>query len=679
MEVNDFYSKTENELIQIAGSSKTNGIIIFLKTNISSRIRNIHLCNINNSCENVKDSSKGYYNTDLIYVSKEGTLEITDTVFDNAYGNKAINIIEQSQMKFNNVTFSNSYFEDGLFMVNFNDINYSYYDIENSHFKNLTSINGSVLDIVNLDDITEDYIIEFKNSIFENNSALKFGGVVFSLSSYTKKHVSFQNCEFRNNHAMNGHISFSLNNKDSEPNFSNIKDLKEIPGLLSTNPTKLKLSEDLLERISLFSGDRIPEGISCKLYDDYDSEVYLGLDNSHMSLNNIFSYEVEVDDTYNTELIGQTQSFCFNDLCTFPSVKGEYYPFENNYINLDFEIKNCTNDYLFQNIESTTFKSCYKPTCNPLCKNNGECININICKCTNHYTGSICDERFKMERIKIIDYLMRIIEIFLSIVSASFIIAIILFKKEKNIKAASIDFLIIILVGLIGFVLVFGSITLKTLRIYRIFCYKKSTKRTIDYRVMYSILFCFVFLYVVVTGIYYIFDKIKLSAALTTDYKEFNKCEFPKSQRVCDLINYSVLMVGCYLSYSIRNINSKFKEDLVVPVYVYVLCVIISWLIRTTDISLIVQDFFGGVGTILSTIVILIYIYIFKFIAIYYKRKIEEASASNSTNLKSNQNSNSNMLLNQNLSNSNTLLNQNMINSNKLYKQNISNSNMTSN
>jgi len=49
---------------------------------------------------------------------------------------------------------------------------------------------------------------------------------------------------------------------------------------------------------------------------------------------------------------------------------------------------------------------------------------------------------------------------------------------------------------------------------------------------MYSILFCFVFLYVVVTGIYYIFDKIKLSAALTTDYKEFNKCEFPKSQRV---------------------------------------------------------------------------------------------------------------------------------------------------
>jgi len=38
MEVNDFYSKTENELIQIAGSSKTDGIVIFLKTNISSRV-----------------------------------------------------------------------------------------------------------------------------------------------------------------------------------------------------------------------------------------------------------------------------------------------------------------------------------------------------------------------------------------------------------------------------------------------------------------------------------------------------------------------------------------------------------------------------------------------------------------------------------------------------------------
>jgi len=56
-------------------------------------------------------------------------------------------------------------------------------------------------------------------------------------------------------------------------------------------------------------------------------EVYLGLDNSYMSLNNIFSYEVEVDDTYNTELIGQTQSFCFNDLCTFPSVKGFFFFF----------------------------------------------------------------------------------------------------------------------------------------------------------------------------------------------------------------------------------------------------------------------------------------------------------------------------------------------------------------
>jgi len=58
------------------------------------------LCNINNSCENVKDSSKGYYNTDLIYVSKEGTLEITDTVFDNAYGSMLIITIIISILKY---------------------------------------------------------------------------------------------------------------------------------------------------------------------------------------------------------------------------------------------------------------------------------------------------------------------------------------------------------------------------------------------------------------------------------------------------------------------------------------------------------------------------------------------------------------------------------------------------
>ena len=102
--------------------------------------------------------------------------------------------------------------------------------------------------------------ILFKNSIFENNIASELGGVVYSVSTNTQKYVNFEQCEFKNNTALIGNVCFSLT-QDNEPNFSNREELINNKGL-ATNPTKLELSEDY--DLQIYSGDKIPYGVSCK-------------------------------------------------------------------------------------------------------------------------------------------------------------------------------------------------------------------------------------------------------------------------------------------------------------------------------------------------------------------------------------------------------------------------------
>lgn len=41
-----------------------------------------------------------------------------------------------------------------------------------------------------------------------------------------------------------------------------------------------------------------------------------------MGLDDIISFFIEIEDELNTELIGLKQSYCWNDECAFPSIKG---------------------------------------------------------------------------------------------------------------------------------------------------------------------------------------------------------------------------------------------------------------------------------------------------------------------------------------------------------------------
>ncbi|ORX42549.1 hypothetical protein BCR36DRAFT_306636 [Piromyces finnis] len=136
----------------------------------------------------------------------------------------------------------------------------------------------------------------------------------------------------------------------------------------------------------------------------------------------------------------------------------------------------------------------YKPVCDPMC-NSGICINDNICDCSKtKFRGKLCDERYQLKRNKIMDNLTFLLCLILISIQIILIIFVFKFRNNKVIKSGSTDFMIIILCGsllysfhiilysfsrtqlscylisifkYIGFSLVYGSILVKTYRIYK--------------------------------------------------------------------------------------------------------------------------------------------------------------------------------------------------------------------
>jgi len=107
--------------------------------------------------------------------------------------------------------------------------------------------------------------IMVKNTKFENISASKYGGIIYSLSSYTKKHVHFINCEYKNISASIGNIAYVLD-KNSEPDMPEIEEFKKYNGYIATNPTEIRLSDESIDYITIYSGQTIPSGIKCKIH-----------------------------------------------------------------------------------------------------------------------------------------------------------------------------------------------------------------------------------------------------------------------------------------------------------------------------------------------------------------------------------------------------------------------------
>lgn len=105
-------------------------------------------------------------------------------------------------MVINETTIQNCYFEKGILSIDsiyYN--NYSNILVENSNFINNTAYNGAVLNINEKDDRSK---IIFNNSLFENNKAKNFGGIIYSSVNNDNLNVFFNDCKFINNSAYLG-------------------------------------------------------------------------------------------------------------------------------------------------------------------------------------------------------------------------------------------------------------------------------------------------------------------------------------------------------------------------------------------------------------------------------------------------------------------------------------------
>jgi len=156
--------------------------------------------------------------------------------------------------------------------MNVNNYREGIYNINNTVFKNMNSESGSIIHIDSTGDKTTSEI-KINNSKFENVTANRYGGIIYSLSKLTPSFVSFNDCEFKMTKAYIGNIAYSLD-KYSEPYISNVNELKQIKGNMASNPTNIKINEEYKDIIELYSGEKLPDNITCNITYKY---IYLNL------------------------------------------------------------------------------------------------------------------------------------------------------------------------------------------------------------------------------------------------------------------------------------------------------------------------------------------------------------------------------------------------------------------
>ncbi|ORX42622.1 hypothetical protein BCR36DRAFT_156476 [Piromyces finnis] len=188
------------------------------------------------------------------------TVNISNSTFENLNGAYGITVFNNVKYNINNITVTNCNYEYGVFLVMY-ETNSSV-TVNNSNFKNNTAYEGTIFYIYSVRP-NYDNDITINNSLFENNYAENFGGVIYVpnelLISNDISKIEFNDCEFKNNTAKKGNISFSYSKIDG-PYFSNIDELiKE--GAIVTNPTHIGLLPDSEKSINVLSGETLLNGI----------------------------------------------------------------------------------------------------------------------------------------------------------------------------------------------------------------------------------------------------------------------------------------------------------------------------------------------------------------------------------------------------------------------------------
>jgi hypothetical protein len=400
------------------------------------------------------------------------------TTFDSIYGKTGI-IVKQGVLSITFSIIKNSYFENGfIFLTNLWESDKGYFFFYGMEFSNNRSYRGTFFyynDIYG----DESPTVLTVDSKFINNTAINYGGLIYSTARgntniYNK--VNFYECLFENNNAILGKISYTYDSSHN-PLFYNSDNtitmkLNEDKNNYVTNPTHLVFDNyDSKEIIEIYSGDRIDKEYSCSIYDDNGNRFEINGDINDTLLNELVFYEISLqgknDTSLRAKVFGSYRGYCFNNICKFKNLRlignpgdymlilkivssGSFFDIKSNSIYMNIKIKECNEtERLNQDKDGYNIKSCFIPKCNPPCVR-GKCINDNICDCSNtKFKGPLCSERYQQERHKFYEVLIIVIS------NASiliYIISLIFLHLHRNfdiIKAASFDFLALILIGLI--------------------------------------------------------------------------------------------------------------------------------------------------------------------------------------------------------------------------------------
>jgi len=131
--------------------------------------------------------------------------------------------------------------------------------------------------------------------------------------------------------------------------------------------------------------------------------------------------------------------------------------------------------------------------------------------------------------------------------------------------------------------------------------------------------------------LWFVFKKISVEKGYTTDNKEFVECKYPHSKNISSLFNFVILGFEFVLSYSIRRVEKKYKEALIVPAYAYIIYMTLMYIINSQKvINVVIRDYFDIAGTVANTIVSIYDLFIIKFIEIFTIKQIKSSRKRNS-------------------------------------------------
>jgi len=570
-------------------------------------------------------------------------------------------------IKIENSYFNNCFFTRGLFFLNYfvadSITSTGNYTISGTTFENIYSIKGSVFRIEGNDYHNFNYNIT--DCIFKNNYS-KYGGVIYSINDDSSKSINFTNCEFINNRSPLGNVVYSSNIK-SIPYFSNIDELNEIDGAIVTNPTIIKKMNNMDSILKVYSGNTINEVIHFYMYDDFGRRInfHNSMDEVEESLDKMPFYNIEINDTGNAIIFGSKVNYCYFGSCALQKIRvvgnpgvykitfiletfGKFMKFKNNTDTFEIEILPCPTEYnedtddknktvyINQDIEKVNIKSCYIPTCNPKCANNGKCVNINVCNCDKtKFIGLYCNLYKQMESVIGMDIFIFILSIVLIISSIILMIVISIKKDNKLIKGGGFEFLIIILIGTIlsycysmlsvmkktetlcyatsilknlSFSLIFATILIKILRIYYIYYHRRHI--VIPRYLMYSFIFSISLFHIVISIIELSISDKLLMIKINDRNEQFKECVYPRIHNFSSIVNMSVIIFGGIITYLNRNLEKVYNENLTLPIYVYILCFILTTLVNSYNIPGNIKTYFEAFSILIYTLTIIYNLYI---------------------------------------------------------------------